>query len=252
MGAMRKNALVNQIVAVSMLFFVLAWMLPAQWPHRSLMAMALVSAAVLLGFFLLADVIAWQAAGFLKLLLPLLSMLVAGIALQFLPRAASGWMAFLAAAILLAFVIKAQLDMIQGRQEAFVSSQILLTITPYALYMILAGALRFADWPAVISGLILFFVGGGFAVQILGLLLDRREAAAIGWLIAFITTQFSVALYFLPMSGVWVAGLTTGLFYALINFTAAAQEKVSWGLMVVRTLGWPLVWLLGLWWLTSL
>lgn len=234
----KKSAIVNQILAVGMLFFVLAWFLPANWSDSAVIVWGLtIAPALLLPIALLRLGKNWLFV-LSGALLPALSFLTAGAALQLLPHTAWAWLAFVASALLLGLVLDAQIDIMQANLDSFVRSSLVLTLTSYALYLILAGAVRFAPWAPIFSSLVLFLVGGGFAVQILYLQTGAHDYDHWGWGAAFVASLVSLPLNFLPVNGLFYAATAGSLFYGLLTLSAARLDDLPW-----RSTLWRAIWL---------
>ena len=157
-------------------------------------------------------------------LLPALTAWVISLPLLQLPVGIRWWIGFLLAGLLLVFVIVAEYIVVDPQDIRQPPAAASLTAISFALFLVLATALRFAGTRLFI---LLFAIGTAVSLVSLRTLLLRLHgywAFVEAGVIAFIITQLAAAIYFWPLPPVSFGLLLLGPAYALTNFIGNLSE----------------------------
>jgi len=157
-------------------------------------------------------------------LLPGITSCVVGLPLLQLPLSPAWWLGFVLGGVLLLLVLVAEYIVIDptDRRHTFASAG--LTAVSFALFLVLATALRF-------SGMRLFLLLPALALAVflvslrtLRLRIPDIWAFTEAGLIAFITIEFASALHYWPLTPVSFGLVLLGPAYALTNFFGNLAE----------------------------
>jgi len=157
-------------------------------------------------------------------LVPALTALVIGVPLSQISGAPQWWLGFIAGGALLMLVLVAEYISVDPDDVRQPIASAGLTTVSFALYLILAIALRF-------SGLRLFLILPSLALaawlvslRTLNLRLHGRWAFLQAGVVALICTQIAAALHYFPLSSVSFGLLLIGPAYAITSLLANLGE----------------------------
>jgi hypothetical protein len=176
-------------------------------------------------------------------LLPALTAWVLSLPLFQLPISLAWWLGFAAGGIALILVLIAEYIVVDAEDARRAPAAAGLTAVAFALYLVLGTTLRF-------SGLRLYLVlpamalaAGLVSLRTLRLRLPGQWALMQAGVIALISTQFTAALYYWPVTPVTFGLALLGPVYALTNLAGNLAENDP----PRQAIGEPLVVLLIIW-----
>ncbi len=157
-------------------------------------------------------------------LLPMLTTLVIGVTLYTLPSGLIWWLGFGLGGILLVVVFLAEYVVVDPSDTRYPLATAALTALSFAIYLILAIALRLAGARLFLLAPALFLVGGLAALRTLHLRLNERWE--FGWAlgIALVGAQLAAALHYWPLAPVCFGLILLGPAYALTGLAANLAE----------------------------
>ncbi|MBA4379347.1 MAG: hypothetical protein C0393_01425 [Anaerolinea sp.] len=157
-------------------------------------------------------------------LLPMLTTLVIGVTLYTLPSGLIWWLGFGLGGILLVVVFLAEYVAVEPSDTRYPIATAALTALSFAIYLILAIALRSAGVRLFLLAPTLFLVGGLAALRTLHLRLNERWE--FGWAlgIALVGVQLAAALHYWPLTPVRFGLILLGPTYALTALAANLAE----------------------------
>jgi len=180
-------------------------------------------------------------------LLPTLTTFVIGVPLSILPSGAAWWLSFLIAGTFLFFVFVAEYIVVDPGAPYYAISIAGLTAISYALFFVLAVALRYGTLRLYILAPSLFLAGALASLRILHLRLGGRWEYAWSLGIAFVCVQIAAGLHYWPVSPIQFGLLLIGTLYSLTSLAVNLGEDLparrallepaiimglSWGLAV--------------------
>ncbi len=157
-------------------------------------------------------------------LAPMLTALVVGIALATLPAGGVWWAAFGMGGLLLTAVFVAEYVVVDPADTRYPLASAALTVLAFALYLILAVALRASGARLFFLVLALFLAGGLVALRTLHLRLNERWEFAWTLVIALVSMQLAAGLYFWPLTPIRFGLILLGPVYGLTGLAAALAE----------------------------
>lgn len=183
-------------------------------------------------------------------LVPMLTALVVGIALATLPGGAIWWTAFAIGGLLLVAVFTAEYVVVEPSDTRYPLASVALTVLAFALYLILAVALRASGAQLLFLILALFLAGGLVALRSLHLRLNERWEFGWALVIALISMQLAAGLYFWPLTPIRFGLIMLGPAYALSGLAVSLLEGESLRRAIVEpavtlSLFWGLAFWLG-------
>jgi hypothetical protein len=157
-------------------------------------------------------------------LLPTLTVLVTGIALNTLPPTAVWWVGFGLGAAILLMVFFAEFVAIDPTDARYPFAAAILTVLAFIIFLILAIALKASNARLLLVVPALFIAGGLVALRTLHLRLGERWEVywAIG--IAIVIVQLGAALYYLPLTPVRFGLALLGPVYALTALAVSLAD----------------------------
>ena len=157
-------------------------------------------------------------------LLPTLTVLVIGIALDTLPANAAWWLGFGVGGLLLLVVFLAEYVVVDPSDVRYPLAAAALTALAFAMFLILAVALRAANARLFLVLPALFLAGGLVALRTLHLRLNERWELnwAVG--IGVVTVQLGAALHYWPLAPVAFGLALLGPVYALTGLAVGVSE----------------------------
>jgi hypothetical protein len=180
-------------------------------------------------------------------LLPMLTVLVLGIALNTLPQTGIWWLGFTLVAVLLVLVLLAEYVAVDPSDARYPLATVVLTALAFAIFLILAAALRAANARLFLLAPALFFGAGLPALRTLHLRLTERWEPAWALGIGLAAVQLGAALHYWPLSPLDFGLALLAPVYALtvlsvsladgVPFSRAAAEPavmlvILWGLLI--------------------
>lgn len=181
-------------------------------------------------------------------LVPMLTALVVGIALYTLPRGVIWWAGFGLGGLLLAAVFTAEYVVVDPADPRYPAASVALTVLAFALYLILAVALRASGTPWLFFVLALFAAGGLAALRTLHLRLNERWEFAWALVIALVGMQLAGGLYFWPLTPIRFGLILLGPVYALTGLAInLAEEEPLRRAVVEPVVMLVLFWGLAIW-----
>jgi hypothetical protein len=182
------------------------------------------------------------------LLLPTFTTLVLGGPLAILPDGITWWIGFIFGALLLVSVFLAEYITIDPSAPVYAYARAGLTALAYALFLILATALRFSGARMFLLIPILFLAAGLTSLRILHL--DGTNRWDFPWAIGIglVCAQLGAGLHYWPLTPIQFGLALTGPLYALILLsTAITTENIP----LRRAVTGPLI-VLGLAWVSAI
>jgi hypothetical protein len=180
-------------------------------------------------------------------ILPTLTTFVVSVSLSFLPSGAAGWIGFAVGGIFLVLVFLAEYIVVDSGAPNYDLALAGLTAISYALFFILAVALRYGSLRLFLMLPALFVSAGLASLRILHLRLGRWEYAwSLG--IAFVCAQVAAGLHYWPLSSIQFGLMLVGPLYGLTNLAVNLNEDLptrramlepsvaialSWGLAII-------------------
>lgn len=181
-------------------------------------------------------------------LVPMLTALVVGIALYTLPGGAIWWAGFGLGGLLLAAVFAAEYVVVDPADPRYPAASVALTVLAFALYLILAVALRASGTSWLFLVLALFLAGGLAALRTLHLRLNERWEFAWALVIALVGMQLAAGLYFWPLTPIRFGLILLGPVYALTGLAVNLAEEEPFRRAVVEpAVMLVLFWGLAIW-----
>jgi hypothetical protein len=181
-------------------------------------------------------------------LLPMLTALVVGTPLYLLPSDTLWWLGFGIGGLLLVLVFWAEYVVVSPGDTNYPIAMVVLTVLSFALYLIMALALRYAGGRLLL--LAPLFFAGTFLVSLRTLRLRLRGRWEITWSlgIALVGIQLAAALHYWKMTPVQYGMFLLGILYALTSLAASLLEGMPLRRAVAEPIGMlALVWGMGIW-----
>ncbi len=150
-------------------------------------------------------------------LLPALTALVIGIPLFQLPLSTFYWVGYAFFGTLLVLVLVAEYIVIEPEDIRQPLAAAGLTVVSFALFLVLASALRFADLRLYLLVPSLALAGGLVSLRVLRLRINGPWPLIPAGVIALIVTQIAAALHYWPLSPVRFGLIILGPAYCLTN-----------------------------------
>jgi hypothetical protein len=176
-------------------------------------------------------------------LLPTLTVLVTGISLYTLPAGTTWWLGFGLGGVLLVLVFLAEYVVVDPADTRYPVATAVLTALAFAIFLILAVALRSVNARLFLVLPALFLAGGLAALRTLHLRLNERWEVNWALGIAVIEAQVAAALHYFPLSPIRYGLVLLGPIYALTLLAVSLAE----GNPFRRAFAEPLV-MLGILW----
>jgi len=161
------------------------------------------------------------------LILPALTAGAIGIPLGFLEVGTAWWIILALGSVLILLVLAGEYISMNPNNPYFPLALMVLSATSYALFLIIAIAVRAANLRLYLTASILPAVYGLFAVRMLQLRFGGTWPAKWTAAAALVILQFTVALFYWPLTAVRFGLLLLGPAYALIGIAAAIEEHQS-------------------------
>jgi len=161
---------------------------------------------------------------FEHLMLPTLTAAVIGLPLSQLPVAAYWWVGFTAGAVLLILVMVAEYIVVDPENERFALAAAGLTAISFALFLVLAAALRFTASPLTVMLPVCTLAVAWVSLRTLRLRIHNYWALIESSVIALIIVQLAAGVYYLPISPVSFGMALLGPAYALTTLMANLNE----------------------------
>jgi len=135
-------------------------------------------------------------------LLPTLTVLVIGIALNTLPKTPVWWMGFGLGAGLLLMVFLAEYVVVDPTDARYPLATAILTVLAFVIFLILATAIKATNARLIMVVPALFLAGGLAALRTLHLRLNKRWEVTWAIGIGLVAVQLGAALHYLPLTPV--------------------------------------------------
>jgi hypothetical protein len=148
-------------------------------------------------------------------LLPTLTVLVIGIALNTLPKTPVWWLGFGVGAGLLLVVFLAEYVVVDPTDARYPVATSILTVLAFVIFLILAAAIKTANARLIMVVPALFLAGGLAALRTLHLRLNERWEPAWAAGIGLVAAQLGAALHYLPLTPVRFGLVLLAPVYAL-------------------------------------
>ena len=159
-------------------------------------------------------------------LLPTLTSFVIGVPLSILPGGPAWWVSFLIAGTFLFFVFVAEYIVVDPGAPYYAISMAGLTAISYALFFVLAVALRYGTIRLYILAPALFVAGTLASLRILHLRLSGRWEYAWSLGIGFVCVQIASGLHYWPLSPIQFGLMLIGLLYGLTSLAVNLGEDL--------------------------
>jgi hypothetical protein len=157
-------------------------------------------------------------------LLPALTSLVIGLPLFQLPLSPVWWLGFALGGVLLTLVLLAEYIVVDPEDVRYAPAAAGLTAVSFALYLVLAAALKFSGYRLFILMPTLALAGGLVSLRALNLRLHGQWAYMQAGIVALITVQIAAALHYWQLSPVTFGLALLGPAYALTNLSGNLAE----------------------------
>ncbi len=165
-------------------------------------------------------------------LLPTLTVLVVGISLYTLPAGLTWWLGFGAGGILLLVVFLAEYVVVDPTDTRYPLATASLTALAFAIFLILAVALRAGNARLFLILPALFLAGGLAALRTLHLRLNERWDFNWAAGIALVGAQMAAALHYWPLTpirfGLALLGPTYALTLLAVNLAEGIPFRRAW------------------------
>jgi len=149
------------------------------------------------------------------LLMPTLTVLVIGIALNTLPKSEVWWLGFGVGAVLLLVVFLAEYVVVDQADARYPLATSILTVLAFIIFLILATAIKAANARLIMVVPALFLAGGLAGLRTLHLRLNQRWELAWAVGIGLVAAQLGAALHYLPLTPVRFGLVLLAPVYAL-------------------------------------
>ena len=159
-------------------------------------------------------------------LVPMLTALVLGMPLYLLRTDALWWGGFGIGALLLVLVFWAEYVVVSPGDMNYPIAMVALTVLSFALYLILALALRYGGARLFFLAPALFIATFLVSVRTLHLRLGGRWEIAWAIGIALVGVQLAAGLHYLPITPIYYGMLLLGVLYGLTSFVASLLEGI--------------------------
>lgn len=158
-------------------------------------------------------------------ILPTLTAFVVSVFLSVLPDGSAWWLGFAVSGIFLLLVFLAEYIVVDPGAPNYDLSLAGLTAISYALFFILAVALRYGDLRLYQTFPALFLSAAFACLRILRLRLNRWEYAwSFG--IAFVCAQTAAGLHYFPLTSIQFGLMLIGPLYGLTNLAVNLNEEL--------------------------
>ncbi len=159
-------------------------------------------------------------------ILPTLTTFVISFPLSLLPDGTAWWIGFAVSGSILILVFIAEYIVVDPSAPYYTTSLAGLTAISYALFFILAVALRYGDLRLFFTLPALFLFAGFASLRILHLRLSGRWEYAWSLGIAFVCVQAAAGLHYWPLSPIRFGLMLTGPMYGLTNLAINLHEEL--------------------------
>jgi hypothetical protein len=159
-------------------------------------------------------------------LLPTLTAFIIGTALALLPAGAAWWLGFGFGALLLVLVFLAEYVVVEPADVLYPSATVVLIAFSFAVFLILAVALRYAGLRLFLLLPALLPAAGLVVLRSLHLRLSGRWEFAWAAGAALVIVQLAAALQYWPVSPIQYGLLLLGPLYALNGLAAGLAEEL--------------------------
>jgi hypothetical protein len=181
-------------------------------------------------------------------LLPTLTVLVIGIALNTLPKTGVWWLGFGVGAALLLVVLLAEFVVVDPADARYPLATAILTVMAFLLFLILATAIKATNARLVMVIPALFLTGALAALRTLHLRLNESWELAWAGGIGLVAAQMGAALHYLPLSPIRFGLALLAPVYALtvlgVNLLEGNPFRRAW---VEPTVMLSVLWGLAAW-----
>lgn len=182
-------------------------------------------------------------------ILPILTSIVIGVALNTFTGSSFWWVTFILGSVLLIAVLIAEYNVLKGEQENHPIARIGLSSLSFALYLLLAIAVYAANLRLYIR-LPLLAIGAMMVVSRTLFLRLKKWETIWSIVITLIISEIAVGFHYLPLTPSQFGLLLIGLAYGLTSLVTGIKESrigfAFWGesvvvmtLMVIISVLWP-------------
>jgi len=176
-------------------------------------------------------------------LLPTLATFIVGVPLTILPASNVWWLGFGIGGLLLVLVFLAEYIVVEPSAPNYAIASAGLTALSFAVYLILATALRFSSARLFLLAPAIFIATGLVSLRTLHLRVSQKWEFNWALGIALVCTQVGTGLHYWPVSPVQFGLALLGPLYALSTLTGSLLE----GVPLRRAMFEPLVALILSW-----
>jgi hypothetical protein len=180
---------------------------------------------------------------FLHSLLPAMTAWVIGVPISTIAMGFEWWVVFALGGILLALVFLAEYIAVDFSDVRYALAAIGLNAVSYALFLILAIAIRQPDFRLYLLLPALFFPMALVTYRSLFLRLNGRRCLTWSLGIALVICQIGMGLHYWPVSPLAYGLILIGPAYALTSLAGSIEESRSWRTLWIE----PAVMLAALW-----
>ena len=159
-------------------------------------------------------------------ILPTLTTLAISVPLSLLPDGTPWWIGFAVSGIFLIFAFIAEYIVVDPGAPYYATALAGLTAISYALFFILAVALRYGDLRLFFTLPALFLFAGFASLRIFHLRLDGRWEYAWSLGIAFVCVQLAAGFHYWPISPIQFGLMMIGPMYGLTNLAINLREEL--------------------------
>ena len=159
-------------------------------------------------------------------ILPTLTTFVISVPLSLLPNGAPWQIGFAVGSAILVLVFLAEYIVVNPNAPNYAPAVSGLTAIAYALFFILAVALRYGDLRLFLTLPALFLFAGFASLRILHLRLSGRWEFAWSLAIAFVSVQLAAGLHYWPLTPIQFALVLVGPLYGLTNLAISLSEDL--------------------------
>ncbi len=159
-------------------------------------------------------------------LVPMLMALVLGMPLYLLRTDVLWWVGFGIGGLLLVLVFWAEYVVVSPGDTNYPAAMVVLTVLSFALYLILALALRYVGARLFFMTPVLFLATFLVSLRTLHLRLGGRWEIAWAIGIALVGVQLAAGLHYLPISPIYYGMFLLGILYGLTSLVASLLEGI--------------------------
>ncbi len=173
---------------------------------------------------------------FVHAILPALTALVIGIPLSGVPVSLGWWLGLIGSAIILVLVLIAEYIAVDPQDIQLPVASAALSAVSFAIFLVLAGALRTAGMRLLFNAPILAFAAWLVSLRVINLRLRGEWTIYESGIIALVVGQITAAFNYWPLSPIAFGLLLLGPSYALVSLFCSLIEGKSYRQFILEPL----------------